>query len=156
MSAYTELVDQILSEAKVRDKYTATEVASYISDSDPDLVLRWLKENEFTLLTQFVSDMLRRARGRLTVERRRTGWSMYDQSFVVNDDLQRMALGDMTATEHRYVASNYAREAAQSKHHEGLHLLIAKRVGKRPTREVFSEEQLESLFGVATEKSDAA
>lgn len=150
MSALTTLAELIESEASTRGTYTSAEVAEAILKGNPQLVREWLDESTATLLTKFVTDHLRHTRHHLQRRKKaeEEGWaSVFDQSFVVNDEHVRMRLGDMRAADHLYVASQYEREANTARQKEHLHRLIAKKVGKKRTEEVFNEEQLISLFG---------
>lgn len=149
MTAFGDLAEIISTEAGSRDSYTVNELASLIDKDHSALVDEWLREARFTLLTQYVGDHLRHIRHELQRRKkaREEGWSVFDQDFTVSEDNMRKSLGDMTGKDHLFVANTYARDAAQARMKEDLHRLIAKKVGKKKTRNVFTEEQMLSLFG---------
>ena len=132
-----------------RDSYTTTDIAEEITKKNSDLVGRWLEENTFVLLTSFISDRLRHERGnrRTIAEREAVVSRMYERSFVITLDSRRRNLGAMTKEDHLFVADRYADDIQRFRFHEDIHRLIAKKLNGKRTDEVFTEEQLESLFG---------
>ena len=149
MSALGEMTVLISQLKDGRDSYTTTDIAEEISKQNPDLVTRWLEENTFVLLTSFISDRLRHERGkhRSLAQREAADSPMYERSFVITLDSRRRNLGAMTKEDHQFVADRYADDARRFRFHEDIHRLIAKKLNGKRTDEVFTEEQLESLFG---------
>lgn len=72
---------------------------------------------------------------------------MFSEIHTVDEDQTRKRAADMTGPEHLYVAENtYQRSANTALMLAAFHRAVAKKVGKRRTEDVFSEQQYEDLY----------
>jgi hypothetical protein len=72
---------------------------------------------------------------------------MFSEIHVVDEGQNRKRAADMTGAEHLFVAENtYQRSANTALMLAAFHCAVAKKVGKKRTADVFSEEQYEALY----------
>ena len=72
---------------------------------------------------------------------------MFSEIHVVDPDQTRKRAADMTGPEHLFVAENtYQKSANTALMLAAFHRAVAKKVGKRRTADVLSEEQYEALY----------
>lgn len=157
----TERLDALIQAyAEAQESYTAAEISELLVNEHRDEVVQWAEDCLFSIVREFVGNRLRATRYMIRQGRERSddhGRSIFDQDFVVDEAFTRKRLGAMTGPDHRFVAAEYDRAASEAKQYAALHRLIAKRVGARRTDEVFTEEQLQSLFGgKVPDKKEAA
>jgi hypothetical protein len=65
-----------------------------------------------------------------------------DAQYVVNDENLRLKLGDMRGSHHQYVVDGYATTIQCLAMEKAFHKALAKTVGDKLTREVYTSEQL--------------
>jgi hypothetical protein len=147
VSALKRFNEWILANTQDLETYTVADVVKKFEVEEPDLAMAVVMENFTTILHGLIAQRLLRIRQRTRSGRSTTGASIFDADFVISDDDTRMHLGDMTGPHHLYVARSYENDAAESRFYAKLHRAIAKAVGNRKTSEVFTEDQLASLFG---------
>jgi hypothetical protein len=66
--------------------------------------------------------------------------------YVVDDTDTRRSVGDMTGADHTFVASRYEQRGNRQLMLGAFHRSVAKKVGKRRTADVFTEEQYDALL----------
>lgn len=72
---------------------------------------------------------------------------MFDEIHVVDEDQTRKRAADMTGSEHLFVAENtHQRTANTALMLAAFHRAVAKKVGKKRTADVLSEEAYEALY----------
>jgi hypothetical protein len=72
---------------------------------------------------------------------------MFSEIHVVDEDQTRKRAADMTGAEHLFVAENtYQRSANTALMLAAFHRAVAKKVGKKRTADVLSEQQYESMY----------
>jgi hypothetical protein len=72
---------------------------------------------------------------------------MFSETHVVDENQNRKLAGDMTGPEHLFVAENeYQRSANTALMLAAFHRAVAKKVGKKRTADVLSEEQYEAMY----------
>lgn len=167
-----EMADAI-TEATNSGDFVAPVVAEKLHarllETDPDLLTGWLHASAVHLLTRAIGDRDRRER---TAARTRGGARRFKEAsdaseagdddamsmfatvrYVVDDGETRRALGDMTGTDHLFVADGYEQSAAKARMLAAFHKAVAKRVGKRKTSDVFSEAEYRKLYDSLTGRS---
>lgn len=138
--------------------YTAAEIAEKVVANLPAPILdEWLHEHAAIFLTDLIGqrDRSRRASARHGA-RARTFSSLASDAqaladhfsvvFVVNEQQTRKLAGDMTGADHTYVADEYGHSGRYDLLMEQFHRAVAKRVGRKTTREVFTPETYDRLF----------
>lgn len=164
MSETRQLLTKLVREAAVENPHQASVIADQIMETAPDLVAEFIAESGQMMFRAWVADSLRW--DRLAIRQRTTfaesleAWkanhegeegppvrlSIFELSYVVGDDYTRKPLGEMTGADHRYVATAYETDSKRAKLYAELHMQIARKVGRKTTAEVFTENQLQSLF----------
>lgn len=140
------LVDDI---AAAQESFKTGDVTMVLLEEHGDIVARWLEECRTLLVTDFVRDHLRKTRHlHHDKQSNDSGGSIFAMAYPVSGDNVWKPLGLMNKDDHLFVANVARRDAAAFKLKEELHRLIAKKLGKsKVTQDVFTEEQMESLFG---------
>lgn len=150
----------------------AAKLHAQLQESDPEFLDAWLHAMAVSLLRRVIG--LRSSRQR-TIGRRRAGSAafaaaarefaeaheadpedaapgiyfagMFCGDHVVDDEHNRKLVPDMTGPDHLFVAENeYERDAAHKKMLAAFHRAVAKKVGKRRTADVLTEEQYEAMY----------
>ena len=158
MSEVRQLLTKLIRIQAENPRHSVSVIAKQIRTKKPELVDEWLKEHRDLLFTEWVSDILRWER---ISERKRSsvvesatalaaGISLYDLSYSVNND--RMTLGEMRGSDHIYVAESYEVESHRSKLYAELHRQMAVKVGRRMTKNVYTEGDLRGLFAEYEER----
>jgi hypothetical protein len=155
VSATDQLV-QIAKEKAMDRGFHISDLVAELQAEEPGLVKEWLDEAQSALLTAFLSDVFRWSRHAATTRQNHASRveSMFAQSFVLADNI-RKPLGKMIGSDHVFVADQYSKDKRSAAFHESLHRQIAKRVGKRMTEEVFTEDEIRNLFSGGTGGSAA-
>ena len=72
---------------------------------------------------------------------------MFSEAHVIDEDGTRKRAADMTGPEHLFVAeATYKKSANRALMLAAFHQAVAKKVGKRRTGDVLTEEQYEALY----------
>lgn len=82
--------------------------------------------------------------------------SPFSTEYVVNDELLRRRVGDMTGADHLFVAQGYADSKQTAALLESFHRAVGKKVGKKQTRDVFTEQQYLDMYQSITRRELAA
>lgn len=154
MSESRQLLTKLIHAEAENPKHSVAAIAERIRTQHPELVQEWGEEHLPMLFTGWVSDVLRWARRderkrspmEEIVERAESGLSLFDLSYVVNDDNLRKPLGEMIGSDHFYVAEAYRQESRRASAYAELHDQIGRAVGRKLTRTVYSETDLRQLF----------
>lgn len=147
----------------------AEKLHARLLESDPELLDGWLRASAVHFLTMAIGA---RDRSERAIVRRRSEARRFDKAaregdvetlstfavrLVVDEDNTRRPIGDMTGSDHLFVAGEYGRSAQTAAMLQAFHKAVARKVGKRRTAEVFSEAQYEAMFrSVTGQQSDAA
>ena len=158
MSEVRQLLTELIRNEAENPRHSVSLIAKQIRADKPELVDEWLEEHRDLLFTEWVSDILRweriaeRKRSGVfeAVEALSSGISLFDLSYSVNND--RMTLGEMRGSDHLYVAESYEVESHRSKLYAELHRQMAAKVGRRLTKNVYTETELRGLFTEYEEK----
>ncbi|HEY9367594.1 hypothetical protein [Streptomyces sp.] len=147
-----------MGEGDIVAPVVAEKLLAGLQETDPDLLDGWLHASAAQFLTMAIGSSDRRER---TLVRRRASsrrfaevaesgdvaaLSTFAVRLVVDGDNTRRPIGQMTGSDHRFVAGEYGRSAKTARMLQSFHLAVAKKVGKRKTVEVFSEEQYEQMY----------
>lgn len=156
-----ELMDKFVPDGDFSVDQVVTDLHEHLVESDPELLSAWLDGNARALLYDHLRRRLQSKRA--TAHRRMRSKqfadaaarfedgdaepiSVFATTFVVNDDLLRRPLGEMTGADHRYVASTYRASEKRSAMFAAAHEAVAKKVGAKRTSDVFSPEQYLAMF----------
>lgn len=132
-------------------------------ENDPDLLDGWLHAMAVQTLRQEIG---LRARSERTVARRRAGalsfasaagdaelsgdpsrlLGLFRVNHVVDAQDTRKRAADMTGEEHLFVAEDYQRSANTARMLAAFHRAVAKKVGRKRTSDVLTEEQYEQMY----------
>lgn len=160
---FDELLDRHLADL---ESYVAAVEAErfrdYLADHYPDVLKAWHQEREVIWISQAIGLRDRSERGKARRRARARQFHEASESFerdgdyealnpftvryVVNDDNARKQVGDMTGVDHRFVASQYERSAKQDQMLAAFHHAVAKKIGRKRTRDVLTPEQYEALY----------
>lgn len=151
-------ISAALGDGDIVAPVVAEKLLAGLQESDPDLLDGWLHASAAHFLTMAIGATDRRER---TLFRRRSSARRFSEvtksgdaaalstfavRLVIDDDNTRRPIGQMTGADHRYVAGEYGRSAATARMLQAFHVAVAKKIGKRKTVEVFSEDQYEQMY----------
>lgn len=139
----------------------AEKLIDRLKADDPDLLNGWLH----TLAPQLLTDAISmRERSIRTVTRRRASARAFGKAseaaesgdlteigsfavtYAIDDDNTRRRVADMSGADHQFVASDYTRKAKRSQMLAAFHRAVAKKVGKKRTADVMSEDEYDRLY----------
>lgn len=167
MSAQEDLraaVDAVISQggdfvpAVVADKVLAT--------VDRATIATWLNDNAARFLTADISTWLRseRSRARHHAKAATFGEAVeagsvgeFSVVYEVDGDHTRRTVADMTAQDHRFVASAYHRSAKADLMFAAFHEAVARKLGRKTTAQAMTEAQYVRLMrSISGEPDDKA
>lgn len=139
---------------------SAREVAEKLIANQSDLVDEWVAIHRAALLTQFLGQHWRSQVARVRSQARSGAFASALEALGEGDEEplrpflvpvaveggRRVAIGDMTGDDHRFVAGRYKRYAVENQMMSAFHEAVAKKVGGRKTSEVFTEEAYQKLL----------
>lgn len=143
----------------------ASKLAAELREKDPAALTLWLDEHAERFLTDEISRRLSSTRA--TAARQAKARAFADAGddvelvaqfavvHVVADDFTRRRVGDMTGDDHRYVASAYGASGRYDLMCEAFHLAVARKVGKKRTADVLTEDQYSEMFASIAGKQPA-
>ncbi len=154
MSESRQLLTKVIRGEAESPGHTVAAITDLLLSNHADLVDDLVSEYRTAFVSDFVGTVLRQdrheARRRspreILAERAAAGVSVFDLSFMVDDEFTRKPLGDMTGADHRFVAATYDRQADDLRGFAAFHRDLADKVGRKLTRNVFSEAALERLI----------
>lgn len=136
-----------------------------MQDEYPGELAEWFQVRAVQFVADELTTMLRRERA---IARRRSGarafaaaveaheagdsepLGLFRTVHVIGDDNVRRPVADMTGPDHRYVAGQYRSEGNRALMLEAFHLAVAKKVGKRRTADVLTEDEYERMLNSIT------
>lgn len=156
-----DIVRDAIPEGDFIPSLVAQKVAAMLSENDPTFLDAWLHEHAPYFITHMMTTWMRTSR-HVAVSRAQRGVfekaaeklvagevleeGIFEQLYVVAEDKLRRKLGDMTGTDHVFVATRYQNSAQRDGLLAEFHRAVARKVKKRKTSEVMSEEQYEALL----------
>lgn len=154
MSEIRQLLVKVIRQEAENPRHSVAQITTKIMADRPGDVDEWVAEHRGLMFSRWVGDILRfdriaeRKRAPLEeiIERTATGMSLFNLSYVVNDDNVRKSLGELTGNDHRYVADSYRKQSEVMSNYSDLHHKIADTVGRKLTRTVYTETELRNLF----------
>ena len=134
----------------------AERIVEKLRATDPELLAGWLNEHAVAIITRAISKMDRSAR---TLARRITDHPVFadaaergevarflDVRYVVDDELNRLRLRDMTADHLKFVADKYEESARVNRMEAAFMAALAKKLRKNETvGDRFTDNQVEAL-----------
>lgn len=150
-----QLVERADAIYSVLERPAAREVAEKLIGEAPDLVNEWVSRHLAALLTDFLGKRWRARTNRSHIDIARGVFAEvareYEQTLGVFETPMavegghRVEVGELTAADHRFLASRHRVYAKANKNQAAFHEAVAKRLGQKITREVFTEEQYVEL-----------
>ena len=150
----------------------AAKLRARLAETDPDLLDGWLHAMAERMLTEVIGLHVRSERAKA---RSRAGSRAFREASDAAEDGDDSAIGlfavlhvvdekntqkraaDMTGPEHLYVAEEtYQRTANEALMMAAFHRAVAKKVGKRKTADVLTEQQYEQMYRSITHAPDKA
>jgi hypothetical protein len=136
----------------------AQKIATSLSEQEPGFLDVWLHEHAAYFITHMLTIWVRNNR-RASIERAQHGifrdaaeraqageGGVFAQLYVVSEERLRRRVGEMTGADHNFVAARYEGSAQRSALLAEFHRVVARKVKKRNTSSVMSEEQYEALL----------
>ncbi|MET9081387.1 hypothetical protein ABZX77_05700 [Streptomyces sp. NPDC004237] len=136
----------------------AASICEQLASDDPELLDGWLRAIAVQALTEQITVRERsirtatraRASARAFAAAAESGdvqkLRAFSVTFCVDEANTRRRVADMTGTDHRFVAADYAEKANTAKMLAAFHLAVAKKVGDRRTADVMSEPEYDRLY----------
>jgi hypothetical protein len=111
----------------------------------------------------FTLDMSRHLRGQrqsARVQARRHRFhedpaAFYHSKFAIDEHGNRKELCDMTGVDHRFVASEYRRDANKDLLEASFHEALARKLGDKRTSDVYTAEQVAEMYSTFAEERSA-
>lgn len=153
--AMMEAIKSHLPKGDIIPGVVANHVIDDLRASNPELLSRWLDERANAILHDFIRAMFRsdrtsarHAAAREFSERLKTlGPSgLMAVYHKINDQNVQRCAAEMNGTEHRYVANSHGRNSRREATIAAFHLAVAKKIGNKKTKSVFTEDQYEALY----------
>lgn len=157
-----EIIDASMPAGDFIPAVWAEKIVAQLQETQPLLLEAWLHDHAVVFLTDFITHRLARQRRVVQRQAGRSAFaeaarlaaegnvvplrSLFEVVLVVDDKNTRRRQGEMTGEDHRYVATSYAASAKPLLLLEAFHQAVAKRIGKRRTSEVFTEEKFAALY----------
>jgi hypothetical protein len=153
------LIDEATADGPYVPRIIATELTEKLRVNDPDLLHGWLTEQAEHFLWQAINDRDRSRRASATHQIRRGAFSEAAQTgttssylnlpFTVQDGSRR-SLGSLRKPDLLYVSADYQRRADENGFLATVMAAIAKKIGDKTVSEVYTEEQLRTMFSRGT------
>jgi hypothetical protein len=156
-----DLVARYLASSPLPAGQQALDIVTHLEHADPELLLGWaraaLVSNVAALIHQVRgNDRLRsRSHARALLIRIGNGTATSAElaeasvfsvrSPVVSDDGMTKRIGELTGSDHAYIAGAYEVRGRRQLVFAAFHRLLAERVGDRTTEEVFNPEEYAAL-----------
>jgi len=172
------LINAALPDGEYVAPLVAHDLVEKLRANDPDLLAGWLWERAEVTMTAYISDRIKSRRntsreslsrsafagaaerfaatGDGAVMREVASQRPFDAEYVVNEGLLRRKVAEMTGEDHLFVAKEYADTKQTAALLESFHRAVAKKVGKRKTKDVFTEVQYVEMYRSITRRELAA
>lgn len=151
-----QMIDEVLNNGDFIPPEAGRKIAEQMRSQYPDEHLAFLDQQAEQIYTTLLRDMNRRRRGHYAMTQDARAFAEAAEEgdvsmFVawrckIDDEGTQRCIGEMTGPDHIYVATDYANRAAANAMLAAFHRAVAKKVGKRTTAEVFSEDELTRLY----------
>jgi hypothetical protein len=160
-----ELIDKELAGNEVTPAEAAQRIVAKLNARHPGCLEQWFTDQAVHLMTREIGDLMRAGRGKAMS---RAGTARFEAALeagedspiglyatwhAVNEENVRRRLADMTGADHGFVADTYRASAEADLMREAFHRTLAKKVGKRRTADVMTEEECERLLDSITRKA---
>lgn len=137
----------------------ADKITAHLREHEPRAFREWLDEHAAIFVHERIRARLRSQRGTAlhrgpgrrfaeSVEAGEVGH--FAVTYVVDLEATRRRVRDMTGPDHLFVAQQYDGSARRELMLAAFHRVVAKRVGRRRTGDVLSEEQYDALLASVT------
>lgn len=169
VSEMNERIAELTSELQYAVPDLTIELYNELLESDPDLLNGFLHAIAQRVLGRAIGEHVRAQRSRARSAAQHStpaerfsaaaqAWErgdsaaldLYVSMHVVNPEMDRKRACDMTGSEHRYVARQYARSAVKSGLLNMFHLLVADRVGEQLTSQAMNATEYQALYNSMT------
>jgi hypothetical protein len=168
-----EAIETALPPTDFVNAIVAREVVGKLRANDPELLAGWLDLRAEVILTDFLHHRMKNRRslspearkrhvfGEAAAEFGETGdaerfrtvtHELFDQFLVVGSDNLRRCIGDMTGADHLFVAEGHAETRQAAELLESFHRAVAKKVGNKRTRDVFTESEYRAMYRSVTRR----
>lgn len=145
----------------------AEKFVAFMAKKHPQELVDWQQARSVYFATREIGDWCRNDRARTTRQASSRAFADVAQRFedgddegelaaafraryVIDDDDTRRHLGDMTGTDHLYVAQDYEASGQRDLMLAAFHRQVAKKLGNRRTAEVFTEAAYTELLDSVT------
>lgn len=157
LDEYIESLSGDFVAAVVAEKFVAQ-----LREKQPGAVEDWLDRHCVALVTEQLTKRIGATRNRAAQQVKRKAFadavedddtealSQFADWKVIDAENTRRKVADMTGADHAFVADAYGRSGRYDLMLEAFHKAVAKKVGKRRTADVLTEEQYGSLFASLT------
>lgn len=165
MSKANELIAELVEKWTPTGDFVAAvqgaKLADHLRQSDPDLLTEWLDHNAAYFLSDQFRQHSRASRAKTLrsakVRAFRTATDAADDGdmaplshfnvrYVIDTEGTQRRVADMVGADHLYVSFEYRASANYEAMLAAFHAAVAKKVGKKRTADVLSEEDYERLF----------
>lgn len=133
--------------------YEATKFVRYMEREHPEELLEWLRTHAVQFASKALGDMLRRERQQFI--RRASARSFaaavaagtiddmhpFQMVYAIDPQNTRRALGEMTGSDHLFVANRYEDQGLRVLFLAEFHRAVANRLGTRKTSDVLTESE---------------
>jgi hypothetical protein len=178
LSEMSALINAALPDGEYVAPLVAHDLVEKLRVNDPDLLAGWLWERAEVTMTAYISDRIKNRRNASRESLSRSAFAgaaerfaatgdgaamreavvqrPFDAEHVVNEGLLRRKVAEMTGEDHLFVAKEYADTKQTAALLESFHRAVAKKVGKRKTKDVFTEVQYVEMYQSITRRELAA
>lgn len=148
----------------------AADIIDHLVETDRDLLTGWLMLKARVFLTDYIGTRRRSDRAHHRAHAPRKAFAEAAESFKrgdgealhpfrlryeIDDKHTLRTVSDMTGADHRFVAASYDRDARVASMLKAFHTAVARKVGKKKTSEVYSEDEYLRLYRSITGESAA-
>lgn len=172
-----DAIDAALPDGDYVVPLVAHDLVEKLRANDPDLLSGWCEAKYEVILTDFIHHKVKNRRSKSREASARSAFaeaagrfaddgdvvamrdavrSPFDVEYVVNGENLRRKVRDMTGQDHRFVADEYAETKQTALLLESFHRAVAKKVGRRRTSEVFTEETYLAMYRSITRRDPEA
>jgi hypothetical protein len=174
LAEMSALIDGALPDGEYIAPLVAHDLIEKLRANDGELLAGWLNMRAEVTMTAYISDRIknRRQSSRESAARSTFGEAAerfavggdgatmraavltrpFDAEYVVNCELLRRRVAEMTGADHIFVAKEYAETKQTARLLESFHRAVAKKVGDQKTKDVFTEGQYVEMYRSITRR----
>ncbi len=156
-----DLIDGAIPDGDFVPAVVTEKVLALLLETNPALLEEWLHEHAAVFITQFITARLGRYRRRALAQAKAVSFSdaakaaeagdlepvsLFLAVHYVDDKNTRRRVADMTGDDHLFVADCYAAAANDRLMLDAFHRAVAKKVGRKRTADVMTEEKYHELY----------